>query len=173
MSDGEWVTLGAHEVDDLEAVVHHLRATFPESTIGLWGRSMGAVTALMYSQRDPSIAGVVSLSSPRPYPPPSPRKGSTIGLWQRSMGAVTTLIYSQGNPSIAMVVELFSTPSPSALFTPQSSPPSIGGKRQSNRDHHQCGDAQCALPGISCQPPPLLQFFYRHPSKCIHPPVRK
>jgi len=73
MSDGEWVTLGAHEVDDLEAVVHHLRATFPESTIGLWGRSMGAVTALMYSQRDPSIAGVVSLSSPRPYTPPPHR----------------------------------------------------------------------------------------------------
>lgn len=29
------------------------------STIGLWGRSMGAVTALLYSQRDPSVAGMV------------------------------------------------------------------------------------------------------------------
>jgi pimeloyl-ACP methyl ester carboxylesterase len=62
MSDGEWVTLGAHEVDDVDVVVKHLREAFPESTIGLWGRSMGAVTALMYSQRDPSIAGVVSSS---------------------------------------------------------------------------------------------------------------
>lgn len=60
LSDGSWVTLGAHEVDDLETVVSHLRETYPESAIGLWGRSMGAVTALMYSQRDPSIAGVVS-----------------------------------------------------------------------------------------------------------------
>lgn len=32
------------------------------STIGLWGRSMGAVTALLYSQRDPSVAGMVSAS---------------------------------------------------------------------------------------------------------------
>lgn len=55
------MTLGAHEVEDLETAVSHLRKTYPESAIGLWGRSMGAVTALMYSQRDPSIAGVVSL----------------------------------------------------------------------------------------------------------------
>jgi len=33
------------------------------STIGLWGRSMGAVTALMHADRDPSIAGLV-LDSP-------------------------------------------------------------------------------------------------------------
>ena len=39
--------------------IQHLRALGTVSTIGLWGRSMGAVTALLYSQRDPSIAGVV------------------------------------------------------------------------------------------------------------------
>jgi alpha-beta hydrolase superfamily lysophospholipase len=33
------------------------------STIGLWGRSMGAVTALLHADRDPSIAGIV-LDSP-------------------------------------------------------------------------------------------------------------
>lgn len=33
------------------------------STIGLWGRSMGAVTAIMYGDQDPSIAGMV-LDSP-------------------------------------------------------------------------------------------------------------
>lgn len=32
------------------------------STIGLWGRSMGAVTALLYSQRDPSVAGMVCVT---------------------------------------------------------------------------------------------------------------
>lgn len=63
LSEGNWVTLGAHEVNDLETVVRHLRGAYPESAIGLWGRSMGAVTALMYSQQDPSIAGVVSLTS--------------------------------------------------------------------------------------------------------------
>ncbi len=58
-SEGEWVTLGAHEVGDLAAAVAHLRQAQPDAAIGLWGRSMGAVTALLYSQRNPSIAGVV------------------------------------------------------------------------------------------------------------------
>lgn len=53
------MTLGAHEVDDLQAVVDHVRQKYPECIIGLWGRSMGAVTALLYGQRDPSIAGMV------------------------------------------------------------------------------------------------------------------
>ncbi|KAI7835678.1 hypothetical protein COHA_010417 [Chlorella ohadii] len=63
LSDGGYVTLGAHEVEDLEAVVAYLREEGSTSTIGLWGRSMGAVTALLYSQRDPSVAGMV-LDSP-------------------------------------------------------------------------------------------------------------
>lgn len=60
LSDGEWVTLGAHEVYDVEAVVQYLREEGSTSTIGLWGRSMGAVTAILYSCKDPSIAGVVA-----------------------------------------------------------------------------------------------------------------
>eukprot|EP00985_Skeletonema_marinoi_P012895 scaffold6306_cov80-Skeletonema_marinoi.AAC.1 len=44
-------------------VVAHLRATDVVSTIALWGRSMGAVTALMHGDRDPSIAAMV-LDSP-------------------------------------------------------------------------------------------------------------
>ena len=59
LSDGEYVTLGAHEVEDLQVAVDHIRQEGLTSTVGLWGRSMGAVTALLYSQRDPSIAGVV------------------------------------------------------------------------------------------------------------------
>lgn len=39
--------------------LQYLREEGSTSTIGLWGRSMGAVTALLYSQRDPSIAGMV------------------------------------------------------------------------------------------------------------------
>ncbi|GAB4812973.1 hypothetical protein N2152v2_000019 [Parachlorella kessleri] len=59
-SEGEYVTLGAHEVEDLGTAVQYLREEGSTSTIGLWGRSMGAVTALLYSQRDPSVAGMVS-----------------------------------------------------------------------------------------------------------------
>ncbi|CAL5395580.1 unnamed protein product [Camellia sinensis] len=63
LSGGEHVTLGWNEKDDLRAVVDHLRADGNISLIGLWGRSMGAVTSLMYGAEDPSIAGMV-LDSP-------------------------------------------------------------------------------------------------------------
>ena len=55
------MTLGALEVDDLEVAVTHLRAKHPESAVALWGRSMGAVTCLLYGHRDPSIAGMVRM----------------------------------------------------------------------------------------------------------------
>ncbi|KAI4369604.1 hypothetical protein MLD38_018029 [Melastoma candidum] len=63
ISGGEHVTLGWNEKDDLKAVVEHLRGDGNVSMIGLWGRSMGAVTSLMYGAEDPSIAGLV-LDSP-------------------------------------------------------------------------------------------------------------
>jgi alpha/beta superfamily hydrolase len=58
-SEGEFVSLGFFEREDLKAVVAHLRASGRVSTIGLWGRSMGAATALMHGDRDPSIAAMV------------------------------------------------------------------------------------------------------------------
>ncbi|XP_057757520.1 uncharacterized protein LOC130976626 [Arachis stenosperma] len=63
ISGGDHVTLGWNEKDDLRAVVNYLRADENVSLIGLWGRSMGAVTSLMYGAEDPSIAGMV-LDSP-------------------------------------------------------------------------------------------------------------
>ena len=62
-SEGHWVTLGWWEKDDLASVIQYLRQTERTSTIGLWGRSMGAATALLHSHRDPSIAGMI-LDSP-------------------------------------------------------------------------------------------------------------
>jgi pimeloyl-ACP methyl ester carboxylesterase len=63
MSDGEYISLGFYERDDLATVVDHLRETNKVTCIGLWGRSMGAATALLHADRDPSIAGLV-LDSP-------------------------------------------------------------------------------------------------------------
>ncbi|KAK1414146.1 hypothetical protein QVD17_29887 [Tagetes erecta] len=63
LSGGEHVSLGWYEKDDLKSVVDYLRADGNVSLIGLWGRSMGAVTSLMYGAEDPSIAGMV-LDSP-------------------------------------------------------------------------------------------------------------
>lgn len=63
MSQGEFVSLGWFEREDLACVVDYLRRTGKVSYIGLWGRSMGAVTALLHAHRDHSIAGLV-LDSP-------------------------------------------------------------------------------------------------------------
>lgn len=59
LSEGDYVSLGAFEKDDLQCVIEHLRDTGTVSTIALWGRSMGAATALLHGERDPSIAGMV------------------------------------------------------------------------------------------------------------------
>ena len=62
-SEGEYISLGWHERDDVNVIVNYLREHRKVSTIGLWGRSMGAATALLHANRDPSIAGMV-LDSP-------------------------------------------------------------------------------------------------------------
>jgi len=62
-SDGEYVSLGYYEREDLSCIVAHLRSTNVVSTIALWGRSMGAATSLMFGDRDPSIACMI-LDSP-------------------------------------------------------------------------------------------------------------
>ncbi|GAU14757.1 hypothetical protein TSUD_204060 [Trifolium subterraneum] len=49
LSDGDYVSLGWHEKDDLKIVVSHLRSNKQISRIGLWGRSMGAVTRYFYN----------------------------------------------------------------------------------------------------------------------------
>lgn len=59
LSAGEYVSLGWHEKSDLKVVVSHLRRNASISKIGLWGRSMGAVTCLLYGAEDPSVAGMV------------------------------------------------------------------------------------------------------------------
>ncbi|CAK9320831.1 unnamed protein product [Citrullus colocynthis] len=59
LSDGDYVSLGWHERDDLKVVVTYLRSNKQVSRIGLWGRSMGAVTSILYGAEDPSVAGMV------------------------------------------------------------------------------------------------------------------
>ncbi|KAH9261797.1 hypothetical protein BASA81_000453 [Batrachochytrium salamandrivorans] len=58
-SEGEYVSLGYYETMDLKCVIAHLRETNRVSTICLWGRSMGAVTALMMAELDPSICCMI------------------------------------------------------------------------------------------------------------------
>lgn len=63
LSDGKYVSLGYHEQSDIATVVAYLRETGETSSICLWGRSMGAVAALLYAQSDPQINAMV-LDSP-------------------------------------------------------------------------------------------------------------
>ena len=62
-SEGEFVSLGYYEREDLHTVIKHLRASGDVSTIALWGRSMGAATAIMYASRDPTISCMILDSS--------------------------------------------------------------------------------------------------------------
>ncbi|KAJ8613153.1 hypothetical protein CTAYLR_004810 [Chrysophaeum taylorii] len=58
LSEGEFVSLGLKEQDDVVAVLDAERAALGK--VALWGRSMGAVTTLLVSAtRDPDVAAVV------------------------------------------------------------------------------------------------------------------
>lgn len=50
-SGGEYVTLGWKEVDDLHAVLGWLKEQGKTNKVMLWGRSMGASTALSYDKK--------------------------------------------------------------------------------------------------------------------------
>jgi len=65
LSDGEYVSLGFYEVQDVLSVVTHLQQTKSCSKISLWGRSMGAATTLMFYGRsgDDSITSIVADSA--------------------------------------------------------------------------------------------------------------
>merc|ERR1719277_971043 len=62
-STGKYVSLGHHEERDLGVVLRHLRRSGTVSSIALYGRSMGAVTAILRASKDHSLAACV-LDSP-------------------------------------------------------------------------------------------------------------
>jgi len=58
-SDGEYISLGHHEEKDLKIVLQHLRSLDTVSSIGLWGRSMGATTSILRAAEDHALAACV------------------------------------------------------------------------------------------------------------------
>jgi len=58
-SDGEYVSLGIHEKEDLACVIQYLRDSGGVSKIALWGRSMGAATALLYAPKDSTLSAMI------------------------------------------------------------------------------------------------------------------
>lgn len=60
MSEGEYISLGFYERQDLVAVIEFLMLKSDEvDGVALWGRSMGAVAAIMYASKDPWIRCIV------------------------------------------------------------------------------------------------------------------
>ena len=49
LSEGEYISLGWFEIEDVEIVVKYLRNTGKVTNIALWGRSMGAVTGKFFN----------------------------------------------------------------------------------------------------------------------------
>ena len=62
-SEGEYISLGHYEKDDVHSVVEYLKKSKKVSKIGLWGRSMGAVTAIMYASEHPKNISALILDS--------------------------------------------------------------------------------------------------------------
>jgi pimeloyl-ACP methyl ester carboxylesterase len=63
-SDGAYSTLGAKEETDLEAVIDTIRHKYSVGQIFVWGRSMGAVSALLLSIRNPLLISGLVIDSP-------------------------------------------------------------------------------------------------------------
>ncbi len=51
--------MGWHVRDDMNIIINYLRKERFVSTVELWGRSLGTVTALLHGDRDPSIAALI------------------------------------------------------------------------------------------------------------------
>lgn len=49
LSEGEYISLGWHEKDDVELIINHLKKEKKIEKIVLWGRSMGSSAAILYS----------------------------------------------------------------------------------------------------------------------------
>jgi fermentation-respiration switch protein FrsA (DUF1100 family) len=62
-SEGELITMGVHEVQELEAAIAFARSRVRNARIGLLGYSMGAAVSLLGAAGDPGVAALV-LDSP-------------------------------------------------------------------------------------------------------------
>lgn len=63
LSEGQYVTLGHVEQRDLAIVLRYLRESGLTTSIAVWGRSMGAATAILTAAKDHHLTAVV-LDSP-------------------------------------------------------------------------------------------------------------
>ena len=63
LSEGEYISLGFYEKEDLKIIVDFVSKLPYVSSIGLWGHSMGAATAILYAAVDNRISCICADSS--------------------------------------------------------------------------------------------------------------
>lgn len=59
-SEGEYISLGLNEKDDVSSAISFLRDNFGVGKIALWGRSMGAATTFFILDEEPTIACAIA-----------------------------------------------------------------------------------------------------------------
>jgi pimeloyl-ACP methyl ester carboxylesterase len=62
-SEGQFITLGYNEREDVYVVINRVRNEYGIKNIYLWGRSMGAATAIFYTAKYGGIKGIISDNS--------------------------------------------------------------------------------------------------------------
>ena len=62
-AEGDVLSMGYYEQHDIRIVVDHVLKKFPINQISLWGRSLGAVSSLLYIGINAEVKSVV-LDSP-------------------------------------------------------------------------------------------------------------
>ena len=62
-SEGDYISLGYYEKDDVKCIIEYLQKSKKVGKIALWGRSMGAVTAIMYASEHPNDISAIVLDS--------------------------------------------------------------------------------------------------------------
>lgn len=64
LSEGQYVSLGWFEPEDLKLIIDHIKANFRPRDIFIWGRSMGAVAAIRFTVAHPLDSQALVLDSP-------------------------------------------------------------------------------------------------------------
>ena len=62
-SEGDYISLGYYEKEDVKCIIEYLQKSKKVGKIALWGRSMGAVTAIMYASEHPDDISALVLDS--------------------------------------------------------------------------------------------------------------
>ena len=58
LSGGEYISLGYHEKDDVGVIIDFIETLPGVGNIGIWGRSMGAATTMLYAHKDPRVKAI-------------------------------------------------------------------------------------------------------------------